>query len=214
MTEQNKNNKQGENSKQLEKENKKISNEKIMKSEDKKPEIKLEEKTIMKTEKKEQFKPEEKLPEKKEEPKLEVKKEEKKIEKLVQKKEATARGVSMPTSKKHCMYICSFIKNKKIDEAIADLDKVLKYKKPVPFKGEIPHRKGKGIMSGRYPQKATKLFIKLLKGLRGNALVNGFDLEKTRIVEGISNWASRPARSMGKAKRTHVLLIAKEVESE
>src|SRR3989344_3104129 len=134
----------------------------------------------------------------------------------IQKKEAAiAKGHSMPVSKRQCMYISAFIKNKKIDLAISDLKEVIKFKKIVHFKGEIPHRKGKGMMSGRYPIKASALFIKLLKGLRGNALVNGLDLEKTRIVSSSSNWASRPMRGQGrKGKRTHVLIKAMEMKEE
>lgn len=126
------------------------------------------------------------------------------------KEEAIARGISIRASKKHCVYICSFIKNKKIDKAIEDLTEVIKMKKPIPFKGEIPHRKG--MMSGRYPIKASKYFINVLKALKGNAIVNGLDLDKTRIYIASANWASRPARSAGRrAKRTHVLLKAKEI---
>lgn len=130
---------------------------------------------------------------------------------FLKKNEAMARGRSIPVSKRQCMYISSFIKNKKIDEAILDLEKVIKFKKAVPFKGEIPHRKG--MMSGRYPIKASKIFIKILRGLKGNALVNGLDLEKTKITLASANWASRPRRREGTtAKRTHVLIKATEVE--
>jgi ribosomal protein L22 len=117
-------------------------------------------------------------------------------------------------SKKVCSYICKFIKNKEIDKAISDLELVIKKKKPVPFKGEIPHRKGK-IMSGRYPEKASKLFIGLLKGLKGNAVQNGLELEKTRIYIASASWSARPARRGNvRAKRTNVILRAKEVTKE
>ncbi|MDO8508431.1 MAG: hypothetical protein Q7S27_01980 [Nanoarchaeota archaeon] len=153
-------------------------------------------------------------PAKEDKPKTEVKKESPKP-KITKKDEAIAHGHSMPLSKRHCMYISAFIKNKKIDQAIADLEQVIKFKKIVPFKGEIPHRKGKGMMSGRYPIKASKMFIKLLKGLRGNVLVNGMDLEKTKIIFGSANWASRPMRKGGaRAKRTHVLIKAMESKEE
>lgn len=126
------------------------------------------------------------------------------------KEEVIARGLNMPISKKHSMFICSFIKNKTIDSAIADLELVKKFKRAVPFKGEIPHRKG--MMSGRYPIKASLYFINLLKGLRGNALTNGFDLEKTFIVWASASWASRPMKRGGmRFKRTNVTLIAKEI---
>ncbi len=78
----------------------------------------------------------------------------------VKKTEAIVRGVSLPLSTKYSAAICKFIKNKKIEKAIIDLEDVLKQKKVIPMKGEIPHKKGKGIMSGRFPKKATEHFIK------------------------------------------------------
>lgn len=126
--------------------------------------------------------------------------------------EAVAHGVSMPISKKQGMYICRFIKGKNIDSAIQQLSQVKEMKRAIPFKGEIPHRKEEGIMSGRYPIKACGYFINLLKGLKGNAVVNGLELETTKIYFASANWASRPQRSQGRsAKRTHVLLKAKEI---
>ena len=144
--------------------------------------------------------------------KHEEKKEPAKIAKPVVKKDlAVARSMSLHMSKRHGMYICAFIKNKKIDQAIADLEQVCLLKKAVPFKGEIPHRKGKGMMSGRYPVAAARLFIPILKTLNGNVTVNGMDLTKTRITSGSANWASRPARRGGqKGKRTHIILEARE----
>jgi len=128
---------------------------------------------------------------------------------ITKKEEAVARGVSVHMSKKHGMYIGSFIKGKKIDDAIKDLNDVIKMKKPIPFKGEIPHRKGK-MMSGRYPINASKIFIQLLKALKGNSIVNQMDLDKTRIYFVHSTFASRPSRRSGKAKRAHITLKAKE----
>lgn len=158
-------------------------------------------------EKKEEHKPEAKMEEKAEEKKVEKKVE----QKITKKEEAIARGLDLHASKKHCMYICSFIKGKKIDQAIKDLESVIKLKLAVPFKGEIPHRKGKGMMSGRYPQKTAKQFISILKALRGNVLVNSMDLDKARITIASANWASLPAKRGGaRFKRSHVLLIAKE----
>lgn len=136
------------------------------------------------------------------------KKEEKKIPK---KEEAVAIGRNMHISKKHGAYICAFIKNKKIDNAISDLEQVKKMKKIVPFKGEIPHKKGKGMMSGRYPVKAAGLFINVLKGLKGNVIVNGLDLDNTKIYFASSSWSARPMRSgRREGKRTNVILKAKE----
>ena len=127
----------------------------------------------------------------------------------VKKEEATAKGLSSPISKKHSIYICRFIKNKSVDKAISDLSEVIKFKKPVPYKGEIPQRKG-GI-KGRYPVNAAKHFIKLLKGLKENAVVNGLEVEKTKIYFASSTWASRPQRRGGiRGKRTNIILKVKE----
>jgi len=113
-------------------------------------------------------------------------------------------------SKKHSMYICSFIKNKSVESAIADLEQVLKFKKAVPYKGEIPHRHG--MMSGRYPINASKAFISVLKGLKGNIVVSGLAPDKARITFASASWASRPQRKGGaRFKRTHVVIKAREV---
>ncbi|MDO8459834.1 MAG: hypothetical protein Q7S74_01870 [Nanoarchaeota archaeon] len=168
--------------------------------------------TVQVEETKKETKVETTTQEKKKEPEKETKKEKVIIKK---KYEAVTHGKSLPISKKHSMYICSFIMNKPIDAAMSDLERVTKLKKIVPFKGEIPHRKGKGMMSGRYPITASKEFITLLKGLRGNALMNGLDLEKTKISLAHCTWASRPRRKEGRlAKRTNVTLKAREFQSE
>jgi len=67
----------------------------------------------------------------------------------------------LPLSTKHCIAICRFIRGKKIDVAMSLLEDVLKMKKAVPMRGEIPHRKGKRMERGRYPIKAAKYFVKL-----------------------------------------------------
>ena len=131
----------------------------------------------------------------------------------VKKEEAVAKANDLRISKKHAMYICSFIKGKEIDKAISELEEVKKLRKVVPFKGEIPHRKGKGIMSGRYPVKAAGLFINVLKSLKGNSLVNGLELEKTRISFASASWGRRPLRRDGmRGKRTNVVLKSMEVK--
>lgn len=172
---------------------------------EKKEEPKTEEKkeAPVKEEAKAEAKPEEKIAEKKE------------AKPKVKKTEAIARGHDLRASKKHCMYICSFIKHKQIDQAIRELQEVIAMKRAIPFKGEIPHRKGKAMMAGRYPVKVSGQFIYLLKGLKGNVIAGNMDLEKTRIAEASASWASRPQKRGGmRFKRTNVILKAKEITSE
>jgi large subunit ribosomal protein L22 len=165
---------------------------------------------ILETEKPEDKVTEEKSEEVKTEKAEDQKTETKKPEKPKEKKsEAVVRTDSLPVSTKHSVAICKFIKNKKIEKAMEDLQRVIRKKMAVPMKGEIPHRKG-NIMSGRYPKNAAEGFIKLLKTLRANANVNG--LENAVIVEAIANFAQRPVGKGGRArkKRTHVKLVARE----
>ena len=118
---------------------------------------------------------------------------------------------NIPISTKHSAAICRFIKNKKIDSAISDLEAVLKFKKVVPMRGEIPHRHGKGMMSGRFPKKASENFIKLLKSLKANSNYNG--LENPIIIGAVANIGERPFGRFGavRKKRTHIKLVAKDI---
>jgi len=146
----------------------------------------------------------EKLEDKKEEIKDKSDIKEKKIEvKHSDKKEAVVNGVSVPISTKQAVAICNFIKNKNVDKAIEDLKLSEKMRKPIPMRGEIPHKKG--IMSGRYMVNASGEFIKLLKSVKANAIAHNLELDNLK-VHGMANVASRPARRGGrtKFKRTHV----------
>ena len=156
-------------------------------------------------EKKEEVKKEtvtEKKEEKKEEKKTETKKETKKPVSDV--KEVVVRANDASVSTKHAMAICKFMKHRKIDYCIEFLEDVTKFKKAVPMKGEIPHRKGIG--TGRYPIKASAFFIKLLKNLKANASSRNVDASKL-VIEAKTNLASRP-RKPGKYhrkfKRSHI----------
>ena len=117
-------------------------------------------------------------------------------------------------STKYSRDICKFIKHKKIEKAINDLEQVLAYKKAIPMKGGVGHKKSAGGFasgSGKYPQDATEYFIGLLKSLSANAIVNG--LENPVIVEAFANIGQKPRARFGrwKRKRTHLRLVAKEL---
>jgi len=137
--------------------------------------------------------------------KKETKKEEKST--VPKKNEAVVNGMNLSISTKHSIAICNFIRGKYIDLVIKGLEEVVDKKRAIRMKGEIPHRKGKRMMSGRYPVKASKEFIKLLKSLKANAIVNELELEKYEIFCK-ANVAPRPYKSFGQGrfKRTHVTL--------
>lgn len=144
------------------------------------------------------------------EEKAEVKTEEKKPEKKKVKKEmAYIKMSGLAISTKQSRDICRFIKGKEVETAIKELERVVKMKKAIPMRGEIPHRKGKGMMSGRYPKTSAAVFIKVLKSLAGNANVNGID--EPVITMASASWGARPMKRGGmKFKRTHLYIEARE----
>ena len=121
------------------------------------------------------------------------------------KNEATVNGRDLSVGLKHAAAICNMIRGKDIDVAISMLEEVMKYKRAIPMRGEIPHRHG--MMSGRYPIKATGVYIKLLKSLKSNAIQHELELEKFKIF-AMPNVAPRPYRKFGagRFKRSHVVL--------
>jgi len=145
--------------------------------------------------------------------KEETKKEKKKEQPKIVKEEAIAHGQDLGISTKHSVAICDYIRGKSIDWAMKELDQVSKLRKAIPMKGELPHRKG-DMERGRYPVKASLVFIKLLKGLKANASVNG--IEDPYIAVAKPDVASQPHRRFGsrRFKRTNVLLTAKSLSKK
>jgi len=189
-------------------ENKKIQitekKEKIVstKPEEKKTEEKKEERVSTKPEEKQKVPEEKKTEEKKDS------KPKKKIDKKPAKEFIISNLTNIKISTKYAISICKFIKNKTVEQAILDLEQVVLGKKAVPMKGEIPHRHGKGIMSGRFPERAAKEFISVLKNAAGNAASNGID--EPVIVEAIANIGNRPYAKYGvRRKRTHLKIQLK-----
>ncbi len=168
-----------------------------------KEEVKSEDKTKVPEEKVSETKPEEK-----------TKKAPVKVEK-VKKDLAVVNAQSVPVSTKYAIAICRFIKNKRIGDAIRELEEVTKKRKSVPMKGEYAHRKGPGKIAsgaGKYPVRASKEFIVLLKSLAGNS--NVADIDEPIIAEAIANNASSPMGRFGRweRKRSHIKLVAKEMK--
>lgn len=127
----------------------------------------------------------------------------------IKRTEAVVKSYNLPISTKKSSAICKFIKGKTIENALSDLEKVVKIKKAVPMRGEIPHRKGK-IMAGRFPKETAKHFILLLKSLAGNANVN--EIDNPVIVEAFANIGSLPYARFGawRRKKTNVKIVARE----
>ncbi len=186
---------------------KKVSNKAVSETPVQTQNIKQDNKKSAEDKKTEEIKPETKANDKKEDKKS------KQPSKKVKKEEVVVNARSVPVSTKYAISICKFIKKKRIGDAIRDLEKVVILKKAVPMKGEIPHRKGK-IMSGRFPQRAAKEFIVILKSLAGNA--TNHDIDEPVISEAIANKAQKPFGRFGRwqRKRTHITLKAREMKEK
>lgn len=148
------------------------------------------------------------------EEKAEEKKAETKVQEKPKKTEAVVNAYDVPISTKHSAAICRFIRGKKIEDAVSDLEAVLNLKKAVPMRGEIPHRRGKGMMSGRFPIKAAKNFIKLLKSLSANS--DNLGIDEPVIAEAVANIGARPYGRFGavRKKRTHIKIVARNKSNE
>jgi len=143
--------------------------------------------------------------------KLETKNEDKKVEvKKVKKSETSVVAENLPVSTKVGIAICKYISQKKVDKVIEELEQVVRLKRAIPMKGEYSHRKGK-MMSGKYPTRAAKEFIILLKSLKSNAIQH--DIEDPTITKTIANKGSTTYASGRRTKkRTHIKIVCKQKE--
>lgn len=175
----------------------------------KKEEVKEEKKEI-KTETTKEKKVEENKSEDKKTDEKKEKSETKKPQKKIKKSEVTVNVTGIPISKKTSMAISRMIKYKALDQAIEELEQVVKKKKVVPMRGEIPHKKGKGIMSGRYPKEAATEFIVLLKSLKANA--DNHDVDEPILVEAVINKGFLPFGRGGRVKHKRANIYLRAVE--
>jgi large subunit ribosomal protein L22 len=126
-------------------------------------------------------------------------------------------------SHKHAREVAVAIKGLSIEKARDYLQAVINKDRAVAFrrfKNQVGHKSDPGMMSGRYPQKTAKEFIKVLDNLESNAEYKGMDLDRIKIVnatvhKGVTIKRFIP-RAMGRATPkndvlTHVELVGQEV---
>ena len=133
---------------------------------------------------------------------------------------ALAIGRNMSFSTKHAIEICNHLRKKKLGLAKEILEGVIAKKKAIPFKrftDGVGHKKGR-IAAGRYPVKASKDILKLLKQAESNASIKGLSTEELIIRHLVANKASTPMRFgrqiRREAKRTHMEVIVEEVAAK
>jgi large subunit ribosomal protein L22 len=123
--------------------------------------------------------------------------------------DATAKAMlrERPISLKHSKAIAREVKGKTVAEARDYLDAVINEEQSVPFKQHnsgVGHRNDiEGWDAGRYPEKASKDFLKLLENVANNADQQGFDADQM-VIEHVAphkvdESRGRKPRAMGKA---------------
>jgi large subunit ribosomal protein L22 len=120
-----------------------------------------------------------------------------------------ARGIvnEAPISPKHAIEIGRFIKGMNVVDAEEYLNAVVALKKPIPFKRfnrNVAHKRGLNKWdAGRYPEKASRAYLKLLHSVKKSAEYDGLDIDKLIIVHVSANRGMRRRgfmpRAMGRA---------------
>jgi len=112
-----------------------------------------------------------------------------------------------PISPKHAVEIGRFINGMNLENAEEYLKDVIALKKAVPFKRfnrNVAHKRGlEKWDAGRYPQKASQVYLKLLHSVKKNAEYDGLDPENLTIIHVSANRGMRRRgfmpRAMGRA---------------
>ncbi|QLG63354.1 50S ribosomal protein L22 [Halorarum salinum] len=123
--------------------------------------------------------------------------------------DASAKGMlrERHLSLKHSKAVARAIKGETVADAEEHLDAVIAGERSVPFKQHnagVGHRSDiDGWDAGRYPEKASKDFQKLLENVRNNADRAGFEPEEMVIdhvaAHKVGEQQGRKPRAMGRA---------------
>ncbi|KAG5175884.1 ribosomal protein L22/L17 [Tribonema minus] len=117
-------------------------------------------------------------------------------------KASKARGAYLRCHFKHLREVAHNIRGKSCVEAVRFLEDVLKFKRAVTFTkftgGVGRHAQGKLVNAPgdkvRWPQKATKVVLGLVKNAESNAVTKGLDVDKLVITHIMANHAPQQRR--------------------
>ena len=131
---------------------------------------------------------------------------------------AIARARNLSISTKHATMVCHSIRYKDTAVAKKFLLDVMAYRKAVPylrFNFDLGHKPGMG--PGRYPVKAAKEILKLIKHVEANAQMKGLNTARLKITKLMANKASIPqggGRVPGVGKSSNLDIEVKERRGE
>lgn len=121
---------------------------------------------------------------------------------------AKASAHSLPVSTKHCIELCRYLKYRPTLQAKKLLEEVIALRRAVPFQRfnqDMGHKAG--MSAGRFPQKAARQLLKLVKSVEANAQFKGLNTSRLKIIKLLANQASIPltgGRHRTATKRTHL----------
>lgn len=132
-----------------------------------------------------------------------------------------AMGRDMNVSFKDMIMIAEALRGRTIPKAVQILEAAIALKQPIPyrrFNKGIGHRKGDTFKCGKYPKKAGKLALAIVKNLQTNAEFKGYDPEKVKIIHsqallGVCRPRRRPKGrwTMWETEYCHLQLVGKEI---
>jgi len=127
---------------------------------------------------------------------------------------ASASALNLPISTKHSIEISRYLRYKTTAFAKNFLENVIALKKAVPFRRfnrDMGHKAG--MAAGRFPQKAAKEFLRLIKSVEANAQFKGLNTSNLKIIRILANKASVPVtggRHRRGTKRASIEIEVKE----
>ena len=140
-------------------------------------------------------------------------------------KHARASLREVGISHKHAREVAKAISGLSLEKARDYLLAVISKDRAVAFgryNRQVGHRSDPGMMSGRYPQKTAREFIKALDNLESNAGYQGFDVDNMKIINATVHKGMVLKRIIPRAQgratannnvMTHLELVAKEVHA-
>jgi len=127
---------------------------------------------------------------------------------------AKSKAQNLSISTKHCIEICNHLRYKNTTLAKKILEETIGLKRAIPFKRfkrAVGHKPG--MAAGRFPQKAAKEVLDLIKSVETNAQFKGLNTSNLKIVKLLANKAAIPltgGRQRTATKRTHLEIEVKE----
>jgi large subunit ribosomal protein L22 len=137
-------------------------------------------------------------------------------------KTVKAMGRDMNVSFKDMIMVAEALRGKRIDKAIPMLEAAIALKQSIPyrrFNKGIGHRKGNTFKMGKFPQKAARYALAIVKNLQTNAEFKGYDSAKVKIIHsqallGICRPRRKPKgrMTMWETEYCHLQIVGKEMQ--